>query len=465
MTSTPTAAPAPAMSDPARDALLRAAIGRAKQSEFYRHHLESFEVQGVHDLERLPLTFKTHLRDATPYGMLIVPPHQAWHYHETSGTTGEPISTWCGLPEVQQMGAIVHAMVPELAHPTILLNRFPLFAPVSFVFEEALRHAGACHIAAGNLSWDVPFSRVLDFIKRLQVTALSSLPFEPILLREQAHELGLDLRRDLGSLQVIFAGGAILPPAMRRVMEKDWGARVVEIYGANETLLMGVGCIAGRLHLCHDLLELEVLDRDTHQPVGAGESGVLTVTSLVHTVAPLVRYFTGDLVRLHPDPCPCGRLGLTAECLGRADEAIEYAGASITSYELLDAAYDFADQLETRVFFAVLLQREIRLLIEVDNPERVRGSTPERALAQRVGVPIQVDYLRKNDVLDRSALFRGPKIYKPSQISDWRGSGRKTITVMEALLEWPSYDARTIVHILRRQARNALRRRRFVKTG
>ena len=436
---------------------------RAKQSEFYRRHLDGFDVQGQRDLGRLPLTFKSHLRDATPYGMLIVPPHQAWHYHETSGTTGEPISTWCGLPEMQQMGAIVHSMVPELATPTILLNRFPLFAPVSFVFEEALRHAGACHIAAGNLSWDVPFARVIDFIKRLKVTALSALPFEPMLLREQAHEQGLDLRRDLGSLQVIFAGGAILPPAMRAAIEKDWGARVVEIYGANETLLMGVGCAAGRLHLCHDLLEFEVLDRQSHQPVPVGECGVLTVTSLVHTVAPLVRYFTGDLVRVHTDACACGRLGWTAQCLGRADETIEYAGASITSYELLDAAYDFADQLGTRVFFAVLLQREIRLLIEVDNPERVRGSAPERALAQRVGVPIRVEYLRKNDVLDRSALFRGPKIYKPSQISDWRGSGRKTITVMEALLEWPSFDARTIVHVLRRQVRNALRRRRFVK--
>ena len=49
---------------------------------------------------------------------------------------------------MQQMGALVHAMVPELSTPTVLLNRFPLFAPVSFVFEHALQHAGACHIAA-----------------------------------------------------------------------------------------------------------------------------------------------------------------------------------------------------------------------------------------------------------------------------------------------------------------------------
>ncbi len=446
-----------------RDRVLREAVARARRSPFYTRHLAGFECTGTADLARLPLTFKEHLRDASPYGMLIVPPHAAWHYHETSGTTGEPISTWCGLSEVQAMGALVHAMVPELSAPTVLLNRFPLFAPVSFVFEEALRRAGACHIAAGNLSWDVPFSRVLDFIKRLKVTALSSLPLEPILLRELARVEGLDMRRDLGSLQVIFAGGALLPPALRRAIEADWGARVVEIYGSNETLLMGVGCTAGRLHLCHELLEFEVLDPRSHTPVPLGQPGVLTVTSVVHEVLPLVRYFTGDLVRVSTEPCACGRPGLTAECLGRLDDAVEQGGGAVTHYDLLDAAYECAAQLDTRVFFIVVQRCGIRLLIEVADVDQARRSAAEQQLRSRVRLPIQVEYLRENDVLDRSALFRGPKIYKPSQISDWRGAGRKAITIMEALLEWPRFDAQTLFHILRRQVRNGLRRRRFVK--
>lgn len=445
-----------------RDELVRDAVARARRSPFYSRHLTGHEVRGRADLAQLPLTFKDHLRDATPYGMLIVPPHEAWHYHETSGTTGEPISTWCGLSEVQRMGALVHAMVPELAAPTVLLNRFPLFAPVSFVFEEALRSAGACHIAAGNLSWDVPFSRVLDFIKRLKVTALSSLPLEPILLRELARVEGLDMRRDLGSLQVIFAGGALLPPGLRRVIEADWGARVVEIYGSNETLLMGVGCTAGRLHLAQELLEFEVLDPRSHQPVPPGQTGILTVTSLVHDVFPLVRYFTGDLVRVSTEPCACGRTGWTAECLGRVDDIVEQGGVSVSGYDLLDAAYDFAAQLDTRVFFIVVQRRGLRLLIEVASPDQVRGGAAERQLRARVPLPIQVEYLRENDVLDRSALFRGPKIYKPSQISDWRRQDRKTITIMEALLEWPRFDGRTLFHIVRRQIRNGLRRRRFL---
>src|SRR5215813_11328022 len=108
-----------------RDALVRHAVERARRGAFYARHLEGYAVRSRADLEHLPLTFKHHLRDATPFGMLAVPPHQAWHYHETSGTTGEPISTWCGLHELRAMAAVVHRMVPELSQQSMLLNRFP----------------------------------------------------------------------------------------------------------------------------------------------------------------------------------------------------------------------------------------------------------------------------------------------------------------------------------------------------
>jgi len=277
---------------------LAGAIERARRSPFYAAHLEGHTIATADDLREAPLTFKHHLRDASPFGMLAVPASEAWHYHESSGTKGEPISTWAGLEEVRRMGEIVHAMVPELAGETILLNRFPLFAPVSFVFEEALRHAGACHIAAGTMGWDVPFTRALEFIQKLGVTALSSLPLEPILLRELAELQGLDLDKTFETVRVVFAGGATLPPALKRVIEKDWQARVVEIYGSNETLLLGVGCTEGRLHLTTDLVHAEILDPETHTAVAEGEAGILTVTSLVHEVMPLVRYYTGDLVRI-----------------------------------------------------------------------------------------------------------------------------------------------------------------------
>ena len=446
-----------------RDRVLRDAVARARGSVFYARHLAGHEVNGCADFARLPLTFKQQLQEASPFGMLAVPPAAAWHYHESSGTTGQPISTWCGLAEVRAMAARLQRMVPELSADCIMLNRFPLFAPVSFIFEDALRLAGACHIAAGNVSWDVPFTRALDFIRRLGVTMLASLPLEPILLRELAHEQGLDIRRDLHSVRVICCGGAVLPPALRRVIEQDWDARVVEIYGSNETMGLGLSCVEGRLHLCTDLVEAEVLDPQTYVPVAAGAAGVLTVTSMVHEVMPLVRYVTGDLVRLSCEPCPCGEPEPVLQVLGRADDVLEIGDGRATQYDVLDGAYEFAERLGTRVFFILVRPRGLHVLIEVANPQGACDAAAERRLQERIGLPVAVEYLRHNEVMDRSALFRTPKIYKPSQISDWRGAGRKPITIMEALLEWPRFDARTLLHIALRQLRNVRRRRRLMR--
>jgi phenylacetate-CoA ligase len=447
----------------ADEAQLRAAVARARRSPFYAAHLAGYEVRNWEDFERLPLTFRTDLRDATPFGMLTVPAHRAWHYHETSGTTGEPIATWCGLEDVRAQAVALHRTVPELSEPTILLNRFPLFAPVSFVFEELLRRADACHIAAGTMSWDVPFDRAVDFIRRLGVTALASLPLEPVLLHDVARHRGLDPRQVFDSVRVVFCGGAVLPPALRRIIERDWAARVVEIYGSNETLLMGIGCPRGRLHLCSDLLAFEVLDPATHARLPAGARGVLATTSLVYEVMPLVRYVTGDLVRLVPEGCPCGAAGPVAEVFGRADDTLIIGGGQTTPYDVLDVAYDFAERLGTRIFFVLVRRRTLHLLVEVEAPEKARDAAAERRLAERLGVPVTVEYLGHNEVIDRSALYRGPKVYKPNLISDWRGDGRKTITIMEALLEWPKFDARTLFHIARRQLRNARRRRRLLR--
>jgi hypothetical protein len=178
---------------------------------------------------------------------------------------------------------------------------------------------------------------------------------------------------------------------------------------------------------------------------------------------PLVRYFTGDLVRLSPAPCACGAAGPTAEVLGRASDVIEIGGGKASGFEVLDAAYDFADRLGTRIFFILVRPRALHFLVEVARPALARDAAAERELAERIGLPVVVEYLGRNEVLDRSALFRTPKIYKPNVISDWRGAGRKTITIMEALLEWPRFDLATLGHLLRRQVRNAVRRRRILR--
>jgi hypothetical protein len=108
-----------------------------------------------------------------------------------------------------------------------------------------------------------------------------------------------------------------------------------------------------------------------------------------------------------------------------------------------------------------VLKRGIEVLVEIPTPRPATTALEEVRLAERLGVPVTVQWLPDGEVLDRTALFRTPKIYKPGQVSDWRGEGRKTITVMEALLEWPKFGLGTLGGIVTREIKNARRRKKL----
>ncbi len=450
---------------PERWEVLKAAVGRARKSRYYARALADVRLEEPDDFAKLPFTRKQDVANASPFELLAVPPARAWHYHESSGTTGKPVSTWCGLTELAKMAEIIIDSVPELgADDAMLLNRFPSFAPIHFLMEEVLRRTGHCHIAVGSMSWDVPFGRAVEFMRALPVSVLATLPFEMVLLREAGRELGIDVVRECKSLKTVLLGGAVLPPAFKRWIADVWQVRVVEIYGSNETMLLAIGCPEGGLHLATDLFESELLDPTTMTPVPPGSPGVLTITSLVHEVMPLVRYVTDDLVEMAATPCPCGRTTPTIRVLGRATEMIEMAGRRITPADLVDACYEFAAAVGARVFFVVVLKRGIEVLVEIPTPRPATTALEEVRLAERLGVPVTVQWLPDGEVFDRTALFRTPKIYKPGQVSDWRGEGRKTITVMEALLEWPKFGVGTLAGIVTREIKNARRRKKLAAT-
>jgi len=75
---------------------------------------------------------------------------------------------------------------------------------------------------------------------------------------------------------------------------------------------------------------VELIDPASLQPVSPGQPGELVFTTITKEGFPLIRYRTGDLSRLIPGDCPCGRtLARMERVSGRTDDLIFFEGLKV----------------------------------------------------------------------------------------------------------------------------------------
>lgn len=445
------------------DALIAAldeTVRRARGSALYRERLAQVTIRRIEDLHAVPLTTREDLQAAGAHGTRAVPLEQVCHYGESSGTTGPSNSVWLTLGDFTKDADVLRALLPDVFAPgRVLLNRFPFMAAPAHLVQLVAQRGGGVAIPAGNINWDVPFHRALELVQRCGAHVLASMPMEPIVLGEIAKWRGIDPARDL-SIDTLFLGGSPLPPSMQRRLARVWNARVIELYGSTETMLLGTGCVRGTLHFTSQLAYGEILEIERDVPVAPGQKGRLVVTTLGVEGSPLVRFDTRDIVLPTP-ACACGdpRPGLVV--YGRAGETIALGGRLLYPSEVIAAASDAADALDSLVFFVVILPDRVLVRIE-EGPHPI--GDPAVAFARNLpGVPCEIERTAPQDLLDVELLCRSPKVYKPVVLSDWGSANRKLLTVVEGMIEWPRPDFQEGKRWFQRMLRTELRRRRLKK--
>jgi phenylacetate-CoA ligase len=199
----------------------------------------------------------------------------------------------------------------------------------------------------------------------LQVTALCCTPSYALHLAEVARARGLDLRGLVRTTVHAGEPGAGIASVRARIQEA-WGARAYDHAGMTEMGAYGFECReqAG-LHVNEAEFIAEVIDPATGAPAVAGE---LVLSNLGRLGSPLLRYRTGDRVRIASDPCPCGRTFLRLEggILGRVDDMLVVRGVNVFPSALEGIVRRFAavDEFQIEVFRERELD-EIRLLLEM----------------------------------------------------------------------------------------------------
>jgi phenylacetate-CoA ligase len=142
------------------------------------------------------------------------------------------------------------------------------------------------------------------------------------------------------------------------------------------------------LHVNESEFVAEVIDPATGAPAPEGE---LVLTNLGRLGSPLVRYRTGDRVRLASTPCGCGRTFTRLEggILGRLDDMLIVRGVNLFPSAIEGIVRRFpVEEFQIEVFRDGELD-EVRVLVEVDGG--AAGARPvQEALRTGLGIRVEV---------------------------------------------------------------------------
>ena len=349
---------------------------------------------GWADFQRLPLTRKSELVEDQaahpPFGTnLSFPLDRYVRVHQTSGTTGTPLR-WLDTQESWDWWARCWTVVLRAAG---LGPGDRVFFPFSFgLFVgfwagfEGVRALGALAIPGGGQDT----AQRLAAMESLGATAICCTPSYALHLAEVARERGIALER-LGVRTTVHAGepGAGIP-AVRARIEAAWGARAYDHAGMTEMGAYGFECAAqAGLHVNEAEFIVEVIDPATGQPADEGE---LVLTNLGRVGSPLLRYRTGDRVRVARTPCACGRtfLRLDGGILGRVDDMLIVRGVNVfpSAIEGIVRRFPAVDEFVIEVYRRGQLD-EVRLLLEVGGQAGAVVAAVKEAVRVDLGIRVE----------------------------------------------------------------------------
>lgn len=337
------------LSDPL--ARLRRLAAAAAETPFYRRKLAGIDPGTIASLAELPFTTKQELSEDQernpPFGLNLRRPISSYcRLHQTSGTSsGRPLR-WLDTSET--WGELLHRWRTGFTMMGLTAadrKFFPFsFGPFLGFWSafEAGTSIGCLCVPGGGMTGTAR----LRTIAELQATVVFITPTYALHLAELARQEGIDLTATAVRALVLAGepGGSL--PATRSRIEAAWGARVFDHYGLTE-----LGPLAfepcdqpGTLALLADDFLFEVIDPHSSDSVPQGAIGELVATGLGRLDSPLIRYRTGDMVRLAAD----GR-SLSGGVLGRVDDMLHIRGNNVYPSAIENVLRGFDEIAEYRI--------------------------------------------------------------------------------------------------------------------
>ncbi|MFQ5829220.1 MAG: phenylacetate--CoA ligase family protein [Candidatus Methylomirabilia bacterium] len=360
------------------DRLRRAVAWASECVSFYREALASARITAeslttLEGLPRLPFTRREHLGEHYPFGFFAVPREQLIRLHASSGTKGKPTVAGYTRTDLQLWREVMaRSLAAAGAAPGHLIHNaygYGLFTG-GLGFHDGAECMGCTVVPAssGNTL------RQIMLLQDFKPQGLACTPSFALHIGETLREQGGDPRA-IGLRYGLF-GAEPWSEGMRARIEELLGLTAVDFYGLSELIGPGVAveCAEVRqgLHLNEDYFLPEVVDPERGTPLPPGTEGELVLTALSREALPLLRYRTGDITALNPEPCACGRHTVRmARIKGRTDDMLVIKGVNVYPSQV-EAALLTVDDLAPH--YQMVVDRSggfPRLEIQVEPAERL----------------------------------------------------------------------------------------------
>ncbi len=294
----------------------------AMRKKFDEAGLDPSSVRERKDLERIPLTRKSELRDIQvrelPFGGLSGCEIQEMkRIYVSPGPVYEPEGRRESHFRWEKAFVAAGFQRGDLVQNTFMYH----MSPAGLMFDEALINIGCVVIPAGVGNTELQ-ARIMQ---ELPVTGYVGTPSFLMTILAKAQEMGFSMEGDIG-LRVALVAGEMLPESLRSQFLDEFGIMVRQCYGTADVGSLGYECyIAKGMHIPDEVI-LEIVDPDSGAQLEDGETGEVVVT-LASAVYPLVRFATGDLSFVVDGTCPCGRTSKKlGRIVGRVDQVTKVRG-------------------------------------------------------------------------------------------------------------------------------------------
>lgn len=361
---------------------LTALVDRLKHSAspYWQAKLSGIEpgaIRGIEDLQRLPFTTKSELRDNFPFGMLAVSRSDTIRVHASSGTRGKPTVVAYSRGDVDLFADVnARAIVTAGGRTGDVLHNaygYGLFTG-GLGLHYGGERLGATVVPAsgGNPGFQV------QLMADLGANGLACTPSFALLLAERAEHdrLSGQIRKHL---RYGVFGAEPWSESFRSKIEQAWdGLEAHDIYGLSEVIGPGVAAECrdsrGSLHVFEDHFYPEVLD-ENGGPVAPGIPGELVLTTLTKEALPVIRYRTGDITTFVEGVCACGRTARRiARLAGRVDDTLVIRGINVYPSEI-EAV--LLDDMRISGQYQIIIDRRAALPELLVRPELAVSLGPE----------------------------------------------------------------------------------------